>query len=73
MTALTRTAAAPSNAIRIGYARVSTRAQDHLLQMEALAVVHCREAVEETASTRKDRPEPAATVTRMRAGDTLII
>ncbi|MGV9600708.1 recombinase family protein [Streptosporangium sandarakinum] len=73
MTAPTDTAAAPSNAIRIGYARVSTRAQDHLLQMEALASAHCREIVEETASTRKDRPKLAATVTRMRAGDTLVI
>ncbi|MDP9868634.1 MULTISPECIES: recombinase family protein [Streptosporangium] len=61
------------NTIRIGYARVSTRAQDHLSQMEALAGAHCREVVEETASTRKDRPKLTATIERMTAGDTLVI
>ncbi|MEV4183790.1 recombinase family protein [Streptosporangium canum] len=61
------------NAIRIGYARVSTRAQDHLSQMEALAGAHCREVVEETVSTRKDRPKLTATIERMKAGDTLVI
>ncbi|MFD8562964.1 recombinase family protein [Streptosporangium canum] len=72
----TTPASAPSatiNAIRIGYARVSTRAQDHLSQMEALAAAHCREVVEETASTRKDRPKLTATIQRMKAGDTLVI
>ncbi|MCW2879084.1 MAG: DNA-invertase from lambdoid prophage e14 [Sphaerisporangium sp.] len=64
-------ASVPSN--RIGYARISTRAQDHLSQMEALAAAHCREIVEETASTRKQRPKLRATVGRMRAGDTLVI
>ncbi|MEV4065312.1 recombinase family protein [Nonomuraea dietziae] len=47
----------PANTIRIGYARVSTRAQDHLSQMQALESAHCREIVEETASTRKERPK----------------
>ncbi|MEV4185469.1 recombinase family protein [Streptosporangium canum] len=61
------------NAIRIGYARVSTRAQDHLSQMEALAGAHCREVVEETAGTRKDRPKLTATVQRLQPGDTLLI
>ncbi|WP_440072251.1 recombinase family protein [Streptosporangium sp. OZ121] len=69
----TEAAAVPSNAIRIGYARVSTRAQDHLSQMEALSTAHCREVVEETASTRTERPKLAATVARMHAGDTLVI
>ncbi|MEU7457533.1 IS1096 element passenger TnpR family protein [Streptosporangium roseum] len=72
----TEPVSAPSatiNAIRIGYARVSTRAQDHLSQMEALAAAHCREVVEETASTRKDRPKLSATIQRMKAGDTLVI
>ncbi|MBB3724475.1 recombinase family protein [Nonomuraea dietziae] len=63
----------PANAIRIGYARVSTRAQDHLSQMQALEGAHCREIVEETASTRKDRPKLRATIERMHAGDTLVI
>ncbi|WP_248958618.1 recombinase family protein [Sphaerisporangium perillae] len=63
----------PSNAIRIGYARISTRAQDHLSQMEALTAAHCREIVEETASTRKDRPKLRKTVAAMKTGDTLVI
>ncbi|GAA2681722.1 hypothetical protein GCM10010412_066630 [Nonomuraea recticatena] len=63
----------PANAIRIGYARVSTRAQDHLSQMQALEGAHCREIVEETASTRKDRPKLRATIERMHPGDTLVI
>ncbi|MFF5213301.1 recombinase family protein [Streptosporangium sp. NPDC000396] len=66
-------APAAINAIRVGYARVSTRAQDHLSQMEALAGAHCREVVEETVGTRKDRPKLAATIERMQAGDTLVI
>lgn len=65
--------ASPANAIRLGYARVSTRAQDHLSQMQALAGAHCREIVEETVSTRKDRPKLRATVDRMHPGDTLVI
>ncbi|GAT71249.1 DNA-invertase from lambdoid prophage e14 [Planomonospora sphaerica] len=64
---------APANAIRIGYARVSTRAQDHQLQMDALEAGHCREIVEETVSTRRERPKPAATINRMQPGDTLVI
>ncbi|GGK94378.1 hypothetical protein Ppa06_64840 [Planomonospora parontospora subsp. parontospora] len=67
------TPAGPANAIRIGYARVSTRAQDHQLQMDALAAAHCREVVEETVSTRRERPKLAATIARMQPGDTLVI
>jgi DNA invertase Pin-like site-specific DNA recombinase len=63
----------PTNTIRIGYARISTRAQDHLSQMEALAAADCRQIVEETASTRKDRPKLYAAVAAMKAGDTLVI
>ncbi|MFE3448743.1 recombinase family protein [Nonomuraea sp. NPDC059194] len=63
----------PANAIRIGYARISTRALDHLSQMQALEGAHCREVVEETASTREDRPKLHATVERMYPGDTLVI
>ncbi|GAB3161003.1 recombinase family protein [Microbispora hainanensis] len=73
MTVPTAPVPAPSNAIRVGYARVSTRAQDHLLQMEALEAADCRQIVEETASTRKDRPKLQATVASMRPGDTLVI
>ncbi|MFG6200545.1 recombinase family protein [Nonomuraea sp. JJY05] len=49
-------AAEPSNAIRLGYARVSTRGQDHAAQLDLLNAAGCREIVEETISTRrKDR------------------
>ena len=44
------------NSVRIGYARVSTRAQEHQAQLDALAAAHCREIITETASTRGDRP-----------------
>lgn len=46
------------NSVRIGYARVSTRAQDHRAQVDALAAAHCREVIVETASrTRTDSLE----------------
>ncbi|GAA2700733.1 recombinase family protein [Nonomuraea recticatena] len=41
--------------------------------MQALEGAHCREIVEETASTRKDRPKLSATIERMHPGDTLVI
>jgi DNA invertase Pin-like site-specific DNA recombinase len=63
----------PSNSVRIGYARVSTRAQDHQAQLDALADAHCREIAVETASTRGTRPVLRATLERMQAGDTLVI
>ena len=51
------TAPAYGNSVRIGYARVSTRAQEHQAQLDALAAAHCREIVIATASTRGDRPK----------------
>jgi DNA invertase Pin-like site-specific DNA recombinase len=64
----------PSNAIRVGYARVSTRAPDHAAQLQLLNAANCREIVEETISTRrKDRPKLQATVASLKAGDTLVI
>ncbi|MEU5869792.1 recombinase family protein [Nonomuraea sp. NPDC047529] len=66
--------AAPSNAIRVGYARVSTRGQDHAAQLELLKAADCRDIVEETISTRrKDRPKLQATVSALKPGDTLVI
>jgi DNA invertase Pin-like site-specific DNA recombinase len=61
------------NSVRIGYARVSTRAQDHRAQMEALAAAHCREVIVETASTRDARPKLASALAMLQAGDTLVI
>lgn len=48
-----------SNAVRVGYARVSGRSQDHQLQLDALAGAGCREVIVETASTRGDGPSCA--------------
>ncbi|MFI7455509.1 recombinase family protein [Nonomuraea sp. NPDC049714] len=74
MNASPAVSAAPSNAIRIGYARVSTRAQDHAAQLQLLNAANCREIVEETISTRrKDRPKLQATVASLKAGDTLVV
>ncbi|MDQ2815679.1 MAG: recombinase family protein [Actinomycetota bacterium] len=61
------------NSVRIGYARVSTRTQDHQAQLDALAAAHCREIVIETASTRDARPKLDATLAALRTGDTLVI
>jgi hypothetical protein len=47
---------ASSNAIRVSYARVSTRAQDHAAQLQLLNGADCREIVEETVSTRRKDP-----------------
>jgi DNA invertase Pin-like site-specific DNA recombinase len=66
-------APAYSNAVRIGYARVSGRSQDHQLQLDALAEAGCREVVVETASTRGERPKLRATLSTLKAGDTLVI
>jgi DNA invertase Pin-like site-specific DNA recombinase len=62
-----------SNAVRIGYARVSGGSQDHQLQLDALVAAECREVVVETASTRGQRPKLQATLARLQAGDTLVI
>ncbi len=67
--------AAPAydNSVRIGYARVSTRAQEHQAQLDALAAAHCREIIVETASTRGDRPKLREAPGQLQAGDTLVI
>jgi DNA invertase Pin-like site-specific DNA recombinase len=61
------------NSVRIGYARVSTRVQDHQAQLDALAAADCRKVVVETASTRGDRPKLYATLAGLEAGDTLVV
>lgn len=67
-----RPAARYDNSVRIGYARVCTRAQDHQAQLDALTGAHCREIVIETASTGGARPTLHATLERLQAGDTLV-
>jgi DNA invertase Pin-like site-specific DNA recombinase len=62
-----------SNAVRIGYARVSGRSQDHQMQLDALAAASCREVIVETASTRSERPKLRATLDTLKPGDTLVI
>jgi hypothetical protein len=57
----------------VGYARVSTRGQDHQSQLDALAGAHCREVVVETASTRSEQPKLRAALDRLQPGDTLVI
>ena len=67
------TVPAYDNSVRIGYARVSTRAQEHQAQLDALAAAHCREIIVETASTRDARPKLREALGQLQAGDTLVI
>ncbi len=67
------TAPAYDNSVRIGYARVSTRTQEHQAQLDALAAAHCREIITETASTRGDRPKLREALAKLQVGDTLVI
>ncbi len=58
----------------IGYARVSTNDQDTAAQLAALLAAGCAEVYEEKASgARRDRPELARLMARLRPGDTLVV
>lgn len=58
----------------IGYARVSTADQDPQLQLDALDRAGCDDVFVDTASgLRTDRPEFAACMRNLRAGDTLVV
>ena len=58
----------------VGYARVSTRDQTVALQLDALREVGCVRVFEETASgAQRDRPQLAAALDYMRAGDTFVV
>jgi DNA invertase Pin-like site-specific DNA recombinase len=60
----------------IGLARVSTRAQDTKLQLDALNGAGCARIFEDTVSTRKplaQRPETLAALDYCRKGDTLCV
>lgn len=58
----------------VGYARVSTRDQDRALQLDALQAAGCERVFEETASgAQRDRPQLAAALDYVRAGDVLTV
>jgi DNA invertase Pin-like site-specific DNA recombinase len=58
----------------LGYARVSTLEQDAALQHDALSVAGCFRTWTDTASGAvTDRPELAAVLDALRAGDTLVV
>jgi hypothetical protein len=58
----------------IGYARVSTEDQNLGPQLDALRAAGCAEVFEEFASgASRARPQLAATLTRVRRGDTLVV
>ncbi|MFF4652394.1 recombinase family protein [Streptomyces sp. NPDC001380] len=58
----------------IGYARVSTDDQEAQLQRDALKAAGCSRVFEDKASGKNtDRPELAAVLDYMRAGDTLVV
>ena len=58
----------------VGYARVSTQDQTPALQLDALKAAGCERVFQEKASgAQRDRPELAAVLDYMRAGDTLVV
>lgn len=58
----------------IGYARVSTDAQELQLQLDALTAAGCVRIFEEKVSSRKDdRPELVKALDYARAGDTIVV
>lgn len=58
----------------VGYARVSTDAQDTTMQTDALTSAGCERIFQETASgSREDRPQLRAAIDYVRAGDTIVV
>ena len=58
----------------VGYARVSTREQNHALQLDALRAAGCERVYTEKASgAQRDRPELEAALDFAREGDTLVV
>jgi DNA invertase Pin-like site-specific DNA recombinase len=59
---------------RIGYARVSTDAQNLDLQRDAPTLARCSTLYEETANGRSaNRPELESCLKALRSGDTLVV
>lgn len=60
--------------MQIGYARVSTDAQDLTTQRELLAAAGCQRIfAEKITGTRADRPELARMIDHLRAGDAVTV
>ena len=60
--------------MKLGYARVSTEAQDNAAQLDALKKAGCRRIFEEKASGgRWDRPELQRVIEQLRDGDVLTV
>lgn len=58
----------------VGYSRVSTQDQNPALQLDALTAAGCERVFTERASgAQRDRPELAAAISYMRAGDSLVV
>lgn len=58
----------------VGYSRVSTQDQNPALQLDALTAAGCERVFTEKASgAQRDRPELAAAISYMRAGDSLVV
>lgn len=58
----------------VGYTRVSTQDQNPALQLDALKAAGCEKVFTEKASgAQRDRPELAAALSYMRAGDSLVV
>jgi DNA invertase Pin-like site-specific DNA recombinase len=74
---MSRASASPSKpgaAALIGYARVSTHEQNPDLQLDALDRIGCaRIFIEHASGAKTDRPELAAALDFLRAGDTLCV
>ncbi len=61
-------------AMKVGYARVSTRDQHLALQLDALRKAGCRQIYEEVVSgARAERPVLQQTLAHLREGDVLMI
>ena len=60
--------------VLIGYARASTLDQKPELQLDALKAVGCAKVfVEKASGSKEDRPQLAAALDYLRAGDTLVV
>lgn len=60
--------------MKIGYARVSTNAQEFSLQLDALEAAGCEKIFQEKVSgSAKERPQLEAALAFVRAGDSLVV